>query len=55
LFLDALLPVNAEGYIEPYQPYMSNGYQFNLNRDYLSPIPTIGIVLNPNLKQTPSW
>ena len=59
LFLDAVskLPVNAEGYIEPYQPYdlMSAGYQFNLNRDYLAPIPTTELVLNPNLTQNPGW
>jgi hypothetical protein len=34
---------------------MDNGYQFNLGRDYLSPIPTDEMVLNPNLEQNPGW
>jgi len=59
LFIEAVskLSVNADGYIDPYQPYsaLSNGFNFNLNRDYLSPIPTTEIVLNPNLAQNPGW
>jgi len=58
-FLKALaaLPVNADGYIDPFQIYsaMSNGYQFNLGRDYLLPIPTNELTLNPKLKQNPGW
>ncbi|GHT39292.1 hypothetical protein AGMMS49965_04880 [Bacteroidia bacterium] len=59
LFLNAVttLPVNNEGYIDPYQAYplVADGYHFNLGRDYLSPIPTNEIVLNPNLTQNPGW
>jgi hypothetical protein len=58
-FLNAIaaLPVNSDGYIDPYKNFsaMENGYQFNLGRDYLSPIPTNELVLNPNLTQNPGW
>lgn len=49
--------VNANGYIEPFQQVatLSNGYQFNVNRDYLNPIPTQELTLNPNMKQNPGW
>jgi hypothetical protein len=49
--------LNPQGYIEPFQRVatMPNGYQFNINRDYLSPIPTRELTLNPNLKQNPGW
>mgnify|MGYP006982440815 CR=1 FL=1 len=30
---------------------MDNGFRFKLDRDYLSPIPTIELTLNPLLKQ----
>lgn len=51
------LPIDGDGYIDPYQNYsiMNNGYQFNLKRDYLSPIPTDQNVLNPHLGQNPGW
>jgi len=59
LFLSAVekLNVNEDGYIDPYKDFdiMDAGYQFNLNRDYLSPIPTNELVLNPQLKQNPGW
>ncbi|MDR1154846.1 MAG: RagB/SusD family nutrient uptake outer membrane protein [Bacteroidales bacterium] len=53
----AMKPVNAEGYIDPYRDFsaLANGYQFNLGRDYLSPIPTNELVLNPQLAQNPGW
>jgi len=53
----AALGITADGYIDPYKFHagLSNGYQFNLNRDYLSPLPTNELVLNPNLKQNPGW
>jgi hypothetical protein len=58
-FLEAvnLLPINGDGYINPYKNYgtLNTGYRFNPNRDYLSPIPTTEIVLNPNLTQNPGW
>lgn len=51
------LKVDESGYIDPFQGYpsMNNGYQFKLNRDYLSPIPTQELTLNPVLKQNPGW
>jgi hypothetical protein len=51
------LPVNADGYMDPYKNFgaLDAGYQFNLGRDYLQPIPTDQIVLNPNLGQNPGW
>ncbi|MDR1454086.1 MAG: RagB/SusD family nutrient uptake outer membrane protein, partial [Tannerella sp.] len=53
----AILPVNADGYIDPYKDYstLDAGFRFNLGRDYLSPIPTTEIVLNPQLTQNPGW
>jgi hypothetical protein len=58
-FLDgvAKLPVNSDGYMDLYKNFdaLNNGYQFNLGRDYLSPIPTNELVLNPNLTQNPGW
>lgn len=50
-------PVDANGYIVLYSNLspMANGYQFNVNRDYLSPMPTNEIQLNPTLKQNPGW
>ena len=58
-FLNAvdLLPVNDEGYIDPYgsATVLNDGFHFNLNRDYLLPIPTNEIVLNANLTQNPGW
>lgn len=47
--------VDNEGYIDPYQSVMPNGYQFNLERNYLYPIPTQEITLNNNLTQNPGW
>lgn len=51
------LDANAQGYIDPLikYPNMNNGYQFDLGRDYLLPIPTDQIVLNPKLGQNPGW
>ena len=34
---------------------MDNGYQFNLDRDYLAPLPTEELVINPALEQNPGW
>lgn len=49
--------LNSQGYIEPFQNIatMPNGYQFKVNRDYLLPIPTRELTLNPNLTQNPGW
>jgi starch-binding outer membrane protein, SusD/RagB family len=47
--------VNADGFIDPYQQALPNGFQFNPERDYLSPIPSDELTLNPKLKQNPGW
>lgn len=49
--------VDENGYIDPYKSYsaMDNGYQFKIDRDYLYPIPTTELTLNPKLKQNPGW
>ncbi|MGM9811375.1 MAG: RagB/SusD family nutrient uptake outer membrane protein [Muribaculaceae bacterium] len=51
------LKVDEEGYIDPFgnYPAMEKGYMFNVNRDYLLPISTEELVLNPELKQNPGW
>lgn len=51
-------PIDSNGYIELFQNVgaLSTGYKFNINRDYLSPIPSNELTLNPNLKpQNPGW
>lgn len=51
-------PVDADGYIEYYKNAapMATGYKFNLGRDYLSPLPTDQLALNPKLApQNPGW
>ena len=52
---DPLLPVNAEGNIDILKNAFPNGYQFNLDRDYLWPVPESQLVLNPKLGQNPGW
>jgi hypothetical protein len=50
--------VDDEGYMDPYEQYetMKRGYRFNLERDYLYPIPTSELTLNPALRpQNPGW
>jgi hypothetical protein len=47
-----------EGYILPYKIFpavSATGYNFNLNRDYLSPLPTNELTLNTALGQNPGW
>jgi hypothetical protein len=50
-------PVDDQGYIELFKNVgaLSNGYNFNPNRNYLFPIPTGEMVLNPKLVQNPGW
>lgn len=50
--------VDDEGYIVPFKKIatLANGFQFKINRDYLSPIPIDQFILNPNLKpNNPNW
>ena len=44
-----------DGYIDPWKNTLPTGYNFRLDKDYLSPLPTDQITLNPNLKQNPGW
>lgn len=51
-------PVDENGYIELFKiiPAMSTGYKFKTNRDYLQPLPTSELTLNPKLApQNPGW
>jgi len=47
--------LDANGYIDPLQGQLPAGYQFDIARDYLLPIPTDEITLNPKLIQNPGW
>lgn len=49
------LPITADGHLDPYKDAYPGGYHFNLNRDYLWPIPESQIRLNPTLGQNPGW
>lgn len=48
-------PVNAEGFLDPYQQKLPNGYGFKIGRDYLNAIPKDQLLLNPSLVQNPGW
>ncbi|MBE8714986.1 RagB/SusD family nutrient uptake outer membrane protein [Sphingobacterium hungaricum] len=50
-------PINSGGYIELFRNVaaMSAGYKFNVARDYLYPLPTDQLTLNPALTQNPGW
>lgn len=53
-----ILTVDDNGYIYPYRDYGTvgtAGYNFNLGRDYLMPLPTEELTLNPALGQNPGW
>ncbi len=47
--------VDGQGLIDPYQVILPNGFGFDPERDYLSPIPSDEITLNENLVQNPGW
>ncbi|MDI3321007.1 TonB-dependent receptor plug domain-containing protein [Pinibacter soli] len=46
---------NAQGLVDVLKTALPNGYNFNINRDYLDNIPTNEITLNPKLSQNPGW
>lgn len=48
-------PVDADGFLDPFQKAIPNGYGFKLDRDYLNSVPESEIVLNPALTQNPGW
>lgn len=50
--------VGEDGYVYPWKESSAvgaSGYKFNTGRDYLLPLPSDQLVLNPNLKQNPGW
>lgn len=49
------IPLDEQNYIDRYQNALPNGFEFDENRDYLSPIPTDELSLNENLEQNPGW
>lgn len=54
----AALETDNAGYISIYKNTLNGGtqgYRFRINRDYLDPIPTNQLTLNPKLKQNPGW
>ncbi|MCP4313566.1 MAG: RagB/SusD family nutrient uptake outer membrane protein [Bacteroidetes bacterium] len=57
--IQALYPnekVNEDGFIDPFVDYLNGGaYGFNPERDYLWPLPTNELTINPNLDQNPNW
>lgn len=48
-------PQDNEGFLDPYQAKLPDGYGFDLGRDYLDPMPVSQITLNPKLGQNPGW
>ena len=52
------LDTNEDGFLDPLARLLSGpngGYGFNPVRDYLLPIPTNELTLNPKLGQNPGW
>lgn len=47
--------VDQNGYLDPYQRSLPDGYKFRLDRDYLLPVPQQELTLNPALSQNPQW
>lgn len=54
-FPDFEPPLDDNDLIDYFQTALPNGYQFREDQDYLSPIPTTELTLNPNLNQNPGW
>lgn len=52
---DPGMPVTDDGYLDVFQNTYPSGYQFNLQRDYLWPIPESQVRLNPEIGQNPGW
>lgn len=45
----------TNGYFDPLKEQIPNGFGFRVDRDYLSPLSTVELVLNPQLEQNPGW
>lgn len=50
-----LVAVDGAYWMDPLQQYLPNGYLFDLNRDYLLPIPPDELQMNHKLRQNPGW
>ncbi len=48
-------PVDADGFLDPYEQKLPSGYGFKIGRDYLNAIPKDQLLLNPALVQNPGW
>ncbi|MEO8762891.1 MAG: RagB/SusD family nutrient uptake outer membrane protein [Ginsengibacter sp.] len=48
-------PDDADGFMDPFAIQIPIGYGFNLNRDYLNPLPQSELTLNEKLTQNPGW
>lgn len=51
----ATIKTDENGFLDPMKDILTQGYQFNLKRDYLLPIPPSEISLNQQLVQNPGW
>lgn len=49
------IPLDENGFLDPFQEAMPDGWGFDVNRDYLNPLPLNEITLNSNLVQNPGW
>jgi hypothetical protein len=51
------IPTDKDGYIDPWYSIsaMNEGFHFRTDRDYLYPLPTTELTMNPNLTQNPNW
>lgn len=50
--------IDGRRYIKPFGSRLNGGlegFRFRVDRDYLLPLPTNQLVLNPNLEQNPGW
>lgn len=47
--------LDPNGYVDAHQNELPSGYQVQLDRDYLLPVPPDEIVINPELTQNPGW
>src|SRR5690606_23068861 len=48
-------PEDENGFLDPFQAALPNGYRFDVERDYLNPLPMNELTLNPSLNQNPGW
>lgn len=56
---NSVFPTDEKGFLDPFQSADPNGYHFDVDRDYLSPIPLHEITLyeqqGSTLEQNPGW